>query len=243
MIIYNLTVRFLFKENTFYRFTKLAQERYVYITKIDSLPGWQERSSEQAVGRSLATSWFERDPALDTGLGDGSFVVRPVAKTDSSLGVMNQTVAEIARAAGAIAPSPSNASARDLEFALEKEVLTCGVTRYESRHFHEDPTVKWAYVLTNSCAGIEQEFYDTTEIEDMTKMAIARSLQLRDGLSDDSRDKLWRLDWEALAAGLWAPPAVVHAAVASAPKIAAKALAKHGAGLRKRLRKRPAAAG
>jgi len=183
-----------------------------------------------------------RDTALDTGLGDGSFVVRPVALKNSALDLGNQTVAEISRAAGANVPSPANASARDLELAFETEVLKCGVMRYDSRPFHEDPTVKWAFVLTDTNLGIEQELYDRTEVEDMTKMAIARSLQLRDGLSDDGRDKLWRLSWMALAAGLWAPPAVVLAAVAAAPAVAAKALAKHGAGLRKRLRKKPAAA-
>ena len=75
-------------------------------------------------------------------------------------------------------------------------------------------------------------------------MAMARMLQIRGSFEDDRRNKLWRLPWDALAAGLASPIAAVAAAANETVKNATHALKAAGIGpvAKRRVAKRPATA-
>eukprot|EP00973_Karenia_brevis_P013489 1832080-Karenia_brevis.AAC.1 len=79
----------------------------------------------------------------------------------------------------------------------EKEFLNHGVERLASRRCLSRPT-SWCFVVdVTSGIDIEEWAFQTRDLGDHTKMGLARKLQLRDGLDDAGRDRIWQLPRQA----------------------------------------------
>lgn len=120
--------------------------------------------------------------------------------------MMESTVAEIARAAGDFPALADNLAPRDVEVLLESRILDHGVMCYTSRHIAlDDAHNPWTFELS-SPEGVEDVAWHNPYGGERVKMALARRLQLRDGLNDDTRNLIWELTKDALLAELATAP-------------------------------------
>ena len=115
---------------------------------------------------------------------------------------------------------------------MKARLLQHGVTAYSSSRVGSEDAV-WDYMLTDP-ADIEDVFFESRSVENLTKMALARQLQLRDNLSDDVRNRQWSTLSKAhlTAAMLPVPPAGVAVLAAPAVALAAAPLGGRGRGAR-----------
>ena len=139
----------------------------------------------------------------------GTLAEHRVGDADALL--MTMTVAELSRAAGFHPAFPANATARDVELLHEARALQHGILVYTATRVGASDA-PWDFVLTDP-VDIEDAFVLSRPTETLTKMAIARQLQLRDALSDEARNRQWAaMTKTALLAVLVPPPAGVGAA-------------------------------
>ena len=100
------------------------------------------------------------------------------------MNIMLPTIAELVRAAGFAPPVASEASARDVELALEAAFLDHGLTRYEHSREVADESDPFVFTLRDA-ADAEQILWGSKAVEELPKMCLARRLELlrgRDGL-------------------------------------------------------------
>ncbi len=115
-----------------------------------------------------------------------------------------------------------------VEVLLESRILTHQIVCFDSRP-SGNADIPWSYVLENEI-DIEEAFW--RQDEHLTKMAVARRLQVLEGLSNGQRDKLWQMSKQTLVGALNAPAAAAGPAAAllvAAPKAKAAAAPKAGA--------------
>ena len=159
----------------FYAFHDLKDGIYFFVGENKSLPGRDEKAEADAHGRSFGVAWFEKmDDAPD------GVLVHRVAREGHSMDLLLQTPAELIRAAGCAPPVITDATARAIELALESRFLDYSLTRFEHRReidVEEDPFV---FTLTNP-VDAEQIMWGERKIEDFTKMALARRLEVCHG--------------------------------------------------------------
>jgi hypothetical protein len=180
-------VRFLFMPNFVYQFTALDNRKYLYVAQNKSLPNREAPAPGSSIGRPLSVAWFER------GDGDqclGGEYIKPVA--DDSLEVLNLTIAEISRSAGYYPLLEPNESERGHELIHERDLLQHGIVVYTcARAKSADPQEMWGFSLCAAPRDIEDHAFEVRELGDLTKMALCRQLQLRDGLADIERNNMW----------------------------------------------------
>jgi len=145
----------------------------------------------------------------------------PIACDDGRLPIIQTTVAEISRAAGFHPAAGANDTERDVEIHHEASMLLHDIVVYQTRRlaFHEGGLdfamgASWTLALESAPENIEDHAFEhRSTTTQLTKMALARQLQLRDGLSDDRRDLIWQtLDKDVLIAALMDPSVVLAAA-------------------------------
>ena len=145
----------------------------------------------------------------------------PIAGDDGRLPIIQTSVAEISRAAGFHPAAGATDTERDVEIRHEANMLIHDLVVYQTRRlaFHEgglDFAVGASRTLALESApeNIEDHAFEhRSTTTQLTKMALARQLQLRDGLSDDRRDLIWQtLDKDVLIAALMDPSVVLAAA-------------------------------
>ena len=92
----------------------------------------------------------------------------------------------------------------------------------------EDWGASWAWILEEPATDIEEHAFLHRDLNNLTKMSLARQLQLRDNLTDNQRERVWTLNKDTLLAAIMNPAAPVAAGVAAfaAPKAKGKAVAK-----------------
>ena len=105
----------------------------------------------------------------------------PVGTDLNTLKVQNLTMAELLRSAGCYLPSAATATARDQEIALEQVFCENEPVVLASRR-ELDPRSCWCHVLTAPVSA-EDFLHDTLPAAAITKMMLARRLQIRDGLT------------------------------------------------------------
>ena len=117
----------------------------------------------------------------------------PLAGGDGQLELMNSTVGEISKAAGYYPACDENASERDLEILHETAFLNHDVRVFKGSRLGEDLDEKatWSFELQHPGEDIEEYNFELKQLPDLTKMALARVLQLRNNLSDQERNRLW----------------------------------------------------
>ena len=133
------------------------------------------------------------------------------------------TVSEIARAAGYFPQVEIDDTAAIVEAKYEDKLLCFEVIHFDSARIGEDVD-PWGFILSNP-VDVETLCFNTRGVVDLTKMALARKLQLNDGTSDALRAELWQLSKDnllaalalALDVGAVARPAAAGAGAAVAP--------------------------
>lgn len=179
-------LRFLLEPNSMYRFDMLPTnpQRFLFVAETKSLPGRDLPSEGAAMGRALMVAWFE----LTEEAMQGS-IVSPVAGDQGELQLMPCTIAEISRAAGFYPTTPAEASERDVELIHERAFLGHQVLRYHCERIGTSDHA-WQFCVRDP-VDLEEHIAASRPLADMTKMALARMLQLRDGLTDADRDSAW----------------------------------------------------
>ena len=177
-------VRFLFQPHSFYSFSKLGPVKYLRVAENKSLPGRDQPAEGSAMGRFLMVAWFEKKEQALQGI-----VVSPVAGGAGELELMPSSIAEISRAAGFHPPVGPEATEREVELLHEQAFLQHGVLLYTSERVG-DSSNPWSFVLSEP-RDPEDDFIETRPQHALTKMGLARSLQVRDGLTDKQRDDMW----------------------------------------------------
>ena len=186
-------VRFLFEPNFFYFFPTLSDRKFIFIARNRAAPGRQQVADGDATGRLLTHAWFE---LVDEYAHEGVVVAPVTLGQTKSLQLRNATVAEILRAAGH--HIPVEGTARDMEVKYEKAYSELEVLKYTGDRF-DGRRADWFFVLTNG-VEVEEDSYMNRQIQDLTKMALARRLQVLDGSDDETRNRRWELTKDALIA-------------------------------------------
>jgi hypothetical protein len=208
-------LRWIFTPGSFFRFTDLAKDRHIYIAENKSFAGRSSISEGEAHGRFLAAAWFE----VTSEDLDGP-VVAPVEPTEErALKLQLYTVAELSKAAGFFPEVTPSMSARDVEIAHEAAVLSHGLVKLKSARIGDFDT-PWSYALSEPEDA--EMSYASDNLMKLSRMGLARQLQIRDQFNDEMRNLLsTTLTKETLL------QALAHTPVAMAS--VAKAMAKAGA--------------
>jgi hypothetical protein len=186
-------VRWLFVPGHVYNFSALGNV-FVYIGANQSLPNRDRKYMTEAIGRSLSVAFFNEVEVV----ADGRILAPTDTDIHNDLSVTNRTVAEISLASGYFPPLPANHTPRDAEVAHEANVLNHDVVMYDAKR---DGTLNWN-LLISSPRFMEDDFAQKVNVADMKKIALARQIQLREGLSDDARNDLLKYTKAVLLARL-----------------------------------------
>ena len=223
-------VRFLLEPGKMYRLTALNPDKYMYVTENKSVarPGTKDG---MVSGRPLSVVWYEHAAAGDweqEDLGPDGAVLVPCSGAQDSLPMQDMSIAEISLTAGYYPPdiTPDHTE-RDVEMLHEQRFLDHQLELFSSRRAEATSGSGWARVLQcNSGTDAEAHAFETRG--DITKIAAARALQLRDGLTDAQRNRVWQLPKTTLLAALEHKPVAVAKAKAAAKVAAAPAVAARG---------------
>jgi len=188
------------------------------------------------VGRPLSIVWYEAaagdDPAqafID--LGPGEVLLHPCAGDQPELALLEASIAELSLAAGYYPPVTVDATVREVELEHETHFLDHNVHVFQYKRFPVgDGTAlgKWSLIIDeDSGEDVELRHFETEARADLVKMALARMLQLRDGLARDDMLALVNLPKPVLIAAVERGP--VADGVLAAAKAKAKAKAKAAA--------------
>ena len=173
-------VRWTFKKDSFFSFPTLRDNLFLYVIEHKSAAGRDALPEEEALGRPLSVAWFEEEEELADGI-----LVRRVDRSSKALKTQLSSIAEILHAAGQPFPAlGANASARDMELAMEAMYRDVPRLRYE--HSQEwsaaDP---WMFTLTGPLAA-EEAYLLEVPLEEHNKMGLARLVEQETGA--DLRD-------------------------------------------------------
>ncbi len=218
-------IRRIMAPRTFYRLSSLTDRHYFFVAENKSFIGRDKPAPGEVVSRTLAICWFEKyDDHID-----GAIVV-PVHNNPDALKLQLLTPAEIARASGDFRPAPPGASKRDEEIMLELAFLGHDLVRYNSKQETGERETHWQFIISGD-ELCEEAVLDATPQSELTKIMLARALQLREGLSDQQREKLWNMSRSALLAMYIAPPLPASPAGPAAAALAKGKGKGKGAGL------------
>ena len=211
-------IRFLFEAGHIYCLNNLNDKLFFLVARTRSAPGKEAATHDEAQGRSLAIVWMEKFMDVPEGIH-----IRPVAGRTGELHMELCTVSEIARAAGYFPQVEIDDTAAIVEAKYEEKLLSFEVIHFDSVRIGEDVD-PWGFILSNP-VDVETLCFNTRGVVDLTKMALARKLQLNDGTSDALRAERWQLSKDnllaalalALDGGAVARPAAAGAGAAVAP--------------------------
>ena len=190
-------LRFMFEPNHIYGLSSTTRPgmNFFLVMRVDAAPGRNQVKDGDARGRPLVVSWLEKiDETVD------GIRVRPTAPRVGELAVTSATIAEISKASGVFPALDPNADAATEEAIHEREFLSHAPLHFDSIRC-PDSDGPWDFLLTNA-EDAEQYAFNTRSIFVLTKMALARQLQLRDGTRDEVRNARWGLTIDALLASL-----------------------------------------
>jgi hypothetical protein len=182
-------LRWLFMSNGFYEFSRLSSEHVVFDAENKSFAGRETPPEEGLFGRPMSIAFF----TVVERTGDG-LIVRPMRAIDdgAALRLQSLNVAEMSRAAGDyIEPASATDTSRDMELQLEARMLHHQIMRYDST-LRPESDYPWTFELTNP-TDIEEHYIKTRKPSELKKIELARQMQLREGLTNDARDELWKM--------------------------------------------------
>ena len=143
---------------------------------------------------------------------DGIKVVPTVGAQVRELKLVEVSLARLLASAGASLPTVPGESHRQAEIRHERAFLGYCVLVYKSVRIgtFDEP---WCFVLSQP-EDIEARHVASRPWHLLKKMAILRQLQIRDGFSDEKRNNLYALTWEALMTALEEPGEDIEGAAA-----------------------------
>ena len=223
-------MRFLFEPHNLYAFTGIdaPYRKYVYITENKSVSYRDKSRPLHAIGRYLNVVWYEpvqEDIEFPEEIGADEEVLIPCAGDQVSLPTQEMSLAEMCNVAGYwpddIGPDFCE---RSVELVHESRLLSHNIQRFESRRLGG---AGWGRVVrSHSGVDIEHYEFENRALPQLTRMALARALQVRDGLTDDQRNRIWNLRKNQLVAALENGPVAIAAVAKAAAKVGPKAIAK-----------------
>ena len=149
--------------------------------------------------------------------------VTPVAGGGAALQLVPCTLAQVSKASGYYPALAHDATARDEELLHEAAFLSHDLLVYERRPV--EPTQNnlegsWDFILSDAKLA-EDSYIEDTPLADCVKMALARQLQLRDGLTNEQRNRISVLEKAVLLAQIagGAGPALAPAPAVAAPAV------------------------
>ena len=171
-------------------FFQEKREALFYILENKVLAGRAERAAGEAVGRKLTVAFFER-------IGNEG-LVRPVDRSSQALKHQLLTLAELLQTCGLgdLAHDPSRTSA-ETELLLEAKYLDLELRRHKGlpEPTAQDPNS----FLLEADENAEDKLLEDLQHEDLTKLALARTLQRHEHLRQhETLRDAWALKWEAL---------------------------------------------
>ena len=125
---------------------------------------------------------------------DGKLLAPSDATVAKELVLTNRTIAELSTASGYYPQLIGNEAARSVELMHEASLLTHDIVMYDVERVSSE---SWKLKITNPMF-MEEHFFNTVPMANWTKMALARRIQLRDGLHDGQRDMLYLQTKQAL---------------------------------------------
>ena len=171
-------LRKLLNPHVFYRFEQLKPNCFFFVAENKVLPGREAPGEGEAIGRPISLCFYE-----GAGESPSGVIVKPVegSASGNSLQIGQYTLAELVRAAGFYPDVLAGESARDVEVKLETHFLDHDLLAFKSeRMFGSSPGDEWTYCLSDP-APAETVYQDTVPLADMTKMCLARRLELSGG--------------------------------------------------------------
>ena len=220
-------VRFLFEPHNVYSVTAMERKTYFYVAENKSVAYRDAPKLGEAAGRAITVAWLE--PCASSSwdfLGATEQLFSPCDGEVNVLHVKDFSLAEISLAAGHYPPDvqPYHTD-RDIELLHERHFLDLNVERFESRRTSVGEGALWTFIVdVEAGTNLEQWSYEHRDFGDLTKMSMARQLQLRDGLTDDERNQAYALPKAVLIAALGGPAeAAPPPPAAAAPAAAAPA--------------------
>jgi hypothetical protein len=219
---WGMYVRFLMTPGMVYKFMELTDNLYFFVAENKSFPNRDVPAPDKVVGRPLALCWLRRQACPDASSNlFGGEVLTPCDDADATtLPLTHASVAEMCRTAGAYPNVSLTATERDVELGLEASFLTHNLLAFECARVRTGDC-PWAFAIPSMGDNVEDVAFLGRDYNALTKMAMARMLQLRNQVDSDARDELWRtrskaeLAAEMMDVGL--APAAVPAPVAAAP--------------------------
>lgn len=184
-------VRWTFVKGRFYSFPDLSPHLFLYVVENKSLAGREARAADEATGRSLVVTWFETD--LDASTGD---VIKRADRTSQAMRLSTLSIAEILAIAGG-APPTADSPSKEQELVLEARYAAEERHVWVAEHLwqHEDC---WVFRV-HTPEPAEASFLADTPPDKLSKMALARLLELKDG---HDRRRAWTMTIAALLAAL-----------------------------------------
>jgi hypothetical protein len=212
-------IRFALEDNQFYALENLSSDIFFLVIRTRAAPGKDAPDDADAHGRAMALAWFSREREDLDGIH-----VKPMAGK-GDIHVVDATVAEISRGCGYYPAALPDDTTRAVELKHESMFMRHGLVHYQSL-LSTDAEHPWNFVLSTP-TNVETRIFNSRGIADLTKMALARHLQLLEGTSDVLRDTHWGMTKEALLVAIIAATdgggGVGH--VPAAPAVAAAAAA------------------
>ena len=135
---------------------------------------------------------MQEDIEFPEEIGADEEVLIPCAGDQVSLPTQEMSLAEMCNVAGYwpddIGPDFCE---RSVELVHESRMLSHNIQRFESRRLGG---AGWGRVVrSHSGFDIEHYEFENRALPQLTRMALARALQVRDGLTYDQRNRIWNL--------------------------------------------------
>ena len=159
---------------------------FFYVSENKIVAGRRSRGEGEAVGRNLAVVFFEP-------LGAGQDLVRRVDREHPAMTPKLLTIAEIMSNCGIRVPLDASRNAADIEMALEEAFAAEDLRRFTG-HLETSADEVHVYTLSDDVPA-EAAFLEQEPLETLTKMALARLLELR---GEGPRRELFPLSLQAL---------------------------------------------
>ena len=155
----------------------------LYISENKIVGGREERTAADAMGRPVVGTFFEPIG------GGGCLNIRRVERATGAMQPKLLTVAELLSAIGIWPEADPDRSSRETEALLEDLFVDQGLRRLRGEVEPAADEVH-VYTVTEDC-GAEEAFFAEADPQSLTKIALARLLEIREGAS---RRHLWQAE-------------------------------------------------
>ena len=180
-------IRNILRRGSWYSFAS-CPEVFFYVSENKIVAGRRSRGEGEAVGRSLAVVFFEP-------LGAGQDIVRRVDREHHAMTPKLLTIAELMTNCGIRVPLDASKTAAENEMALEEAFASEDLRRFTG-HLETSADEVHVYTLSDDVPA-EAAFLEQEPFETLTKMALARLLELR---GEGPRRELFPMSLQALRA-------------------------------------------